>query len=297
MALINGNSSITAPYSEGNPQRIYPEDVNTYTLKDFGLDVDSVKEQIFGMEVVDPVTGKALPDSYYEKAIKSAVAWAEKEFDIKILPRFVAEERDMYINEANSFNFQRLTQRPILQVEDFNINLNGAGFVNFPSRWWKVESLGGTLQIVPGFGSIYGSYNQGLNGSLPLITQGAGNNFMGNYTRGSNSYPQAYHVNYVAGMLPPEREGVEQVWEMPQDLKWVLLKEAAKDVLQIWARLILSPGIAQQSLSIDGISEQKTTTASAMYGGAKADIMQLNEDIEYLSKGLRAKFGVRVTML
>lgn len=285
-------------YSEGNPQRIYPDNVNSYTLDDFGITVDEVKEQMFGMEVVDPVTGKALPDSYYKNAIKSAVAWAEKQFDIKILPRFVIEEKDFNLNEANSYMYQRLTQRPILQVEDFKVNMNGQGFINFPARWWKVASLGGTMNIVPGYGMQFAGYQPDpfagdmgsqLGGMMAANVLAFGQN--------TTFTPQVFHINYIAGMLPPQREGVEQDWEMPQDLKWVLLKQAAKDVLQIWARLILSPGIAAQTLTVDGITESKTSTASAMYGGAKADIMQLNEDIKYLTEGLNAKYGVRLTML
>lgn len=283
-------------YSSGNPQRVEPSQVNEYTIDSFGITVDAVKEQMFGMNVVDPITGKALPDSYYKSAIKSAVAWAEKRFDIKILPRFVVEEKDFNFNEANSYLYQRLLQRPILQVESFNVNMNGTGYIDFPSRWWKVESLGGTIQIMPGYGMQFANFYADPYSSDMQMGASLSYNVLP-YGQNGVTSPQAFHVNYIAGMLPQAREGVEEVWEMPEDLKWVLLKEAVKDVLQIWARLILSPGIASQSLSIDGISEQKTSTASAMYNGARSDIIQLNEDIEYLSKGLDAKFGLRITMI
>ena len=81
-------------------------------------------------------------------AINSAVAWAEKRFDIKILPRFVTEEKDFYQNEASDYLYQSLIQRPVLQVEDFKINMYGSGFINFPSKWWKVNTLTGCIRYI-----------------------------------------------------------------------------------------------------------------------------------------------------
>lgn len=294
------NQDFNKPYGQGNPQRVKPEQVNEYTLDNFGITIDAVKGQMFGTPVVDPVTGKALPDNYYKQAIKSAVGWAEKRFDISILPRFVVEEKDFNLNEANSYMYQKLLHRPVLQVEHFDVNLNGGGFINFPTRWWKVESLAGTLQIMPGFGTQYAMSGVGygvLNGYNDLQVNNLLSYSLMPYGQSSSTAPQAFHVNYVAGMLPQAREGVEQAWELPTELLWVILKQAAKEVLQVFGRLILSPGIAAQSLTIDGITEQKTSTASAMYGGMQADIMQLDKDIAQYSAGLDAKFGPRISMI
>ena len=294
------DQDLSKPYGQGNPQRVNPDLVNDYTLASFGLTVDAVKEQMFGMPVVDPVTGKALPDRYYEQALKAATAWAEKRFDISILPRFVTEEKDFNLNEANSYFYQKLLHRPILQMEHFDVNLNGGGFINFPTRWWKVESLGGTLQIMPGFGTQYAMSGVGyglLGGVSGLQTNTLLSYSLMPYGQNSSMAPQAFHVNYIAGMLPPERDGVEQAWEMPSELYWVIVLVATEAILQVWSRLILSPGIAQQSLTIDGISEMRTSTASAMYSGAKADIIQMDSDIERYSAGLDAKFGPRISMI
>lgn len=270
--------------------------VNNYTLEDFGITVDAVKEQLFGVNVIDPVTGKALPDSYYRKSLKVAVGWVEKRFDIKILPRFVTEEKDFNLNEANSYLYQRLLQRPILQVEDFTVNMNGQGFINFPSRWWKVESLGGTLNIVPGYGMQFASYQTAGNAFDLQMGQTLALNILPYGQSGSYS-PQAFHVNYIAGMLPQAREGVEEAWEMPEELLWIIMKLAAMDILQIFQKIILSPGISNQSLSVDGITEVIQTTASATKSALAADIDVLKDDIDRLASGLDGKFGMRITML
>lgn len=292
---VNNYSNGLSPYQEGNPKRINPDSVEKYTLEDFGITIDQVKLQLFGINVIDPSTGKALPDRYYELAIKSAIAWAEKRFDIKILPRFVTEEKDFYLNEGSDYLYQSLIQRPVLQVEDFKVNLNGAGYVNFPSMWWKVNPLTASLQVTPGYGlntgTLYGGISDisriGYALNYDALSLGANANYA----------PQLFHINYIAGMIPQERDGVEQDWEMPQDLFFVILKQAAKDVLQIFGWLVMNPGIASQTITMDNITESRTSTASAMYGGASADILQLDKAIDQLSAGLDSKYGINVGMI
>ncbi len=59
-----------APYQEGNPKRVSLDTVDNYTLEDFGFSVANVKEQLLGINVIDPVTGKTLGDAYYKRALK-----------------------------------------------------------------------------------------------------------------------------------------------------------------------------------------------------------------------------------
>lgn len=280
------------PYSNGNPKRIPLDAVDKYTLADYGFDVAGVKEQIFGLQVIDPNTGEELPESYYTQAINSAVANAEKKFDIKILPRFVHEQKDFYNNNYNSFNYLKLNSRPALQVEQFSMNAYNQTLLDYPSGWWKVSCLGGSIQLMPtlaGFMNDGVPFSTSFMGQTPLLNTGAYN---------SQGYaPQIFHVNYVAGMLPQARDGVTEEWEMPPDLKFLILKESAKSVLEIWGRLIIGAGIASKSFEMDGISEQIVTTQSAMYGGASADILQLNGDIEALTGGLKAYFGTNIGII
>jgi len=53
--------------------------------------------------------------------------------------------------------------------------------------------------------------------------------------------------------------------------------------------LILGAGIANQSISIDGLSQSIGTTQSAMYGGASARVESYRQDIDKLISVLRMK--------
>ena len=61
--------------------------------------------------------------------------------------------------------------------------------------------------------------------------------------------------------------------------------------------LIIGAGIANKSLDVDGISETIGTTQSAMYGGASAQILQINDDIDELLKGLQSYFGTNMVAI
>lgn len=286
-----------APYQEGNPKHIDLETIDNYTLEDYGFTVENVKEQLLGINVVDPVTGKTLADSYYKRALNSAVASIEKKLDIKILPQKKVESKDFYPSDFKSYNYIRMRYRPVLQVEQFSMRLNGQGVIQYPSGWWKVNNLAGTISLMPTLGASVPGYSPyGANVGTNYLTGQAP--IMGLPTMsGTTTAPSLFQVGYIAGMLPQAREGVEEEWEMPVDLQFLVLKQAAKDVLEQFGRLLIGAGIASRTLSIDGMSESITTTQSAMYGGAAADIIQLNEDIDNLMVGLKAKYAQRIGVI
>lgn len=181
--------------------------------------------------------------------------------------------------------FVHTNKRPILQVEKLYLEYNGRKMYTYPSGWWKVYPLAGHIQVSP----------------TPLMMTGGGAQPMLSpmmamigpvYSSTSPTFsPQMIHVDYVAGMLPRQRAGVAEEWEMPANLEKLVLKYAVKEIFQQWGRLILSPGIASRTLSMDGISETIGTTASAMYSAASADLAQIDKDIEVLTKELKKYYG------
>ena len=84
---------------------------------------------------------------------------------------------------------------------------------------------------------------------------------------------------------------------MHPDLLFLILKASAIHVLEVWGRLIIGPGIASSTLDIDGIMERIDTTQSAMYGGASADILQLNQDVQKLESGLKAYYAINIGII
>jgi hypothetical protein len=287
------NESSGSPYSHNNEKLVELADVNNYTLEDYGLTVENVKSNHFGVDITDPRTGEHLPDPFYKSKIEAAVAQVEKDLDVVILPRALVEHHDFYRNDFNSHMYFHTHRKPIVQLENVRLEYGAYSVFNYPSRWWKVYNLPGHIQMLPTM-MLSGDQSQ-LNlaqaySGFPMIT---GTPNITNHNTG----PQLFHIEYVAGMLPPKRRGVAQPWEMHPDLWQLIIKMALKEVFQQWGRLIIGPGIAGMSIDVDGVSQRIDTTQSAMYGGASAEIIQLDADIKGLKSSLKSYYGFNLGLI
>lgn len=276
------------PYSHNNQKHVDKDKVEDYTLEDYGFTVDNLKMNHFGIDVKDPRTGEELPEAFYRSKIESAVAQVEKALDIVILPRVVSEHHDLYGNDFSNNMFMHVFQRPILQVENVKMEYGDYRVFNYPSRWWKVYNIPGHIEMLPSL--LLSGENMNLSqayvghpamAGMPPVTS-------------HQSAPQLFHVDYVAGMLPPQRRGVSNPYEMHPDLWQVVIKMALKEIFEQWGRLIIGAGIADMSISVDGVSQSIGTTQSARYSGASAEIVQLDDDINNHLARLKSYYGLHV---
>lgn len=282
------------PYGHSNERLVSLEDVDKYTLEDYGLTVENIKANHFGVDITDPRTGQHLPDYFYKSKIETAVSQVEKSLDIAILPRIVREHHDYNRNDFSSHMYIHAFKKPILQVEKVTLEYGGRSVYNYPTSWWRIYKLPGHIQMLP---STLLSGNQGLSlaqayTGYPMVG-GVPHSLAG----GHNSAPQLFHLEYVAGMLPPKRRGVTEEYEMHPDLWELIVKMVLKEAFFQWGRLIIGPGIASMSINVDGVGQSIDTTQSAMYGGASAEIVQLNEDIDNLTKGLKSYYGMNLGLI
>lgn len=278
--------------THNNPKRITKEEARAYTLADFGFTPEAMKHNHFGVTVTNPDTGEYLPDSFYQGALEMSLAKVEKRLDIVILPRFRTEHHDYNNNNFNSYMYMRTERRPVLHVETLGMEIGANNLYNIPQKWLRVYTLPGQVQVQPT--AFFGG-----GGVMNLSHFDSRDLFMlqGMQNSQAQTVPQSIHLEYLAGMLPPERSGVAEDWEMPADLWTLVIKSALIEVMQQWGRLIIGAGIASSRISVDGIDQSIDTTQSAMYGGASADILQLNSDIESLYGSLEAYYGLRVGII
>lgn len=282
-----GELYIHSSYSHNNPKRIDIADLDKITLADYGLTPSAVKAYMFGLSITDPTTNKPIGDDFYISSIENAMAQVEQELDIAIFPRIEVEHHDYHSQNFGSYMYTHVYRRPIVQVEDLKLELNGRRASSYPSNWWNVYNLSGHIELMPTPLMQTGQTYMGGAGSIsPFPVMGA---IRPNY--GTTFAPQMIHVEYVAGLLPRQHGGYNKQWEMPATLEKLILKVAVREVFQMWGRLLVQPGLASQSISIDGISQSMGTTQSAMYGAVSADIAQINSDIAELKSALKSYFG------
>lgn len=276
------------PYSNHNPQVIPVEEAMELTLEDYGLTPSAVKAYMFGMEVIDPKTGEEMPDEFYEHAIEGAISLAEQNLDIAIFPRIENEYHDYREQEFASNMHLRVYRRPIIQLEEFAIEMNGRPVFNLPPQGWKVYHLEGHLAVTFGYMGLSQGMTQNMGRAISYMNHPLAGAF-GGY--GRTSAPQVIRAKYLAGLLPRKNATFNRKWEAPATLEKYILKIATREIVQMWGKLLVQPGSAGGTLTMDGITETRRTTASAMYSAVSAELNQIDEEITTLEKGLRSYFG------
>jgi len=284
-----------SPYGSNNPKRIDVDQIEKLVLSDYGLTPSAIKAYMFGIRVIDENTGEEMPDDFYWQILSTQVSEVQHMLDIQILPMSVQNElHDYYENEAYAYNRVDTFKRPILQLDSFKLKFGNQPLIDFDPQWWKIYNIEGEIEVYPLNYARIGSGPMG--GGTPTIS-GLTQLYMSNYVsypmyRNQTSAPQAYSIDYVAGMLPPKRVGVTQDWEMPADLQQLILYKCLNQVFMQWGRLLgVGAGISSKELSIDGIRQNIVTTQSAMYTGSRADIDVINDEIKGLTASLKSFYG------
>lgn len=224
------------PYHpSGNPKHIDRNQVEELQLSDYGWTPDAIKNHyMYGVTVQNPDTGKPMEDAFYYHVLEVAIDKAEKALDITIIPDFKHEMRDYYETEFNSYMYVHAYSKPILQVENLQLQFNGRPIYKYPANWWKVDNLAGHVQLFPTALMQTGqsmSYDAVFNGYPQLA---------GVYPPSGATYaPQMIQLDYISGMLPRKRAGVTKPWEVPPSLEQLVIKYALKEIYQVWGNLII----------------------------------------------------------
>lgn len=227
----------------------------------------------FGIDITNDA-GVPLEDGVFQHYIIAAIRTLEHELDIPILPTSFTEAHDYYREDFNAFSLIQLDNYPVISVEAFQVRYpSGQAIVEYPAEWIRLDRVKGTLQIVP------------TAGTLSEFVIGQGGSYLPAIYSGMAYLPQLFHVEYTAGF------GAGQV---PRDIIDIIGKLAACGPFNIFGDLIAGAGIANLSLSLDGLSQSIGTTASATNAGYGSRIIQYLKEIKQALPNLRRYYkGIR----
>lgn len=238
------------------------------------ITVTSIKDKyLFGIDLSDP-NGNPLPDSLFVHYLNSAVDYLQSLLDITISEtEFNAERHDYIRNDYQNWGFIQLDHNPVKYVTGIQLMYGSRPSVEIPLDWVQLDKLTGQITLFPSAGSA---------NSLIIGQTGMLFGFQSQW----DYAPMLWEVSYVAGID-------ENDPSMPLELlQEAIYKRAAQGILNVWGDLIIGAGIANQSVSIDGVSQSIGTTQSAMFGGASARVEAYGKDLkEVLLPALRQKFG------
>ena len=265
------NSLTLAESSQSDPQ---------LGADDPALGVLSVEElktnYLFGLDLTDD-SSNDMPVTLYQWYIKAAVSWIERRLDIPLRPLVVTDEQhDFYVQDYYKYIRLQLDNYPIISVEAASLVLPGEQKVmDFPVDWIYPDVASGQIEIIPG---------QGAASMIVLGQTGAWLPMVYGWT---DYIPKVFRVTYTAGFSADL---------IPDELRDVVGMAAAIGPLSVAGDLIIGAGIAAESLSLDGISQAISSTASATNSGYGARIINYNKLLKERIRELRRYYkGIRMT--
>jgi hypothetical protein len=219
---------------------------------------------LFGVPLED-MYGNKMKDGMLDHYIKSAIEHVQRMLQITIKPTEINNEiHDYYNGDYTSWAFMQLHKRPVIEVTAMSMQFGNSKMFDIPTDWVRNHGISGQIQLFPVSGSS-GSMILTQNGSfMPFIS--------GMYQHA----PSIWNISYKAG-----------IEDIPEDMVEYIMKRASVGILQVWGDLIIGAGIANQTISIDGLSQSIGTTQSPEFSGAGARIKNYMDDMKELERALK----------
>jgi len=244
------------------------------------LDIVNVTElktnYLFGLDLTKD-DGEPYPASLYEHYIKSAVSKLEHKLDVPIAKAALVELHDFYREDYIKYISIELDAFPVISIDEVKLTLPGETIgVTYDPSWVRIDKTSGQLHIVPG-GAGAQTLLLGASGAWSRLFYGS-----------ARFIPQVFQVTYTAGFA---------AGKVPPIFKDVVGKLASFGPLNIAGDLLGGAGIASQSVSIDGLSQNFNTTSSSTSAGYGARLIQYSKELKEDYKLLRDFYkgiGLRV---
>lgn len=218
---------------------------------------------LFGLDLSDE-NGNELPRETIQHAINSAVSYLEHKLDIIIKPRDFLEKYDLKQKDYTNFNFLQLKKRPLRELKSLKAKLpSNRELINYPPEWFTVEKESSQIQLAPTEGTFSSMVVSQGGSFLPLLY-------------GTRDYwPHLFEISYSAGF---DNDCI------PIIINEMIGMQAAIRLFEILGDIVLSPGLAGESVGLDGANTSKNTTASAMYSAFSARVTSYKDQMkDYIS--------------
>ena len=219
--------------------------------------------------------GELLTDDVIEDKIKIATDQMEHYLNIKIPKQRLKEFQDFDRAMFNNWGAIKCNYLVDSIVHLYG-QLNYAKQIEYPISWLSINhSLNKmrNVHIIPGQAT---AITNGVEVDYVAI-------FTGNYPLfgyASTDYiPNYWYLDYISGFN-----------KVPRDLLNIIAKYATMQILAILGDVAFGAGIANQSLSIDGLSQSIGTTQSAENSLYSARIRQFEKELKYEIKWVKSKY-------
>lgn len=220
--------------------------------------------------------GETMSEETIRHYIEAAQEQVESYLSLKIKKQVVEETADFDRADYAAWGYVR-TAYPIRRVRRLVGFYGDMKQVEYPFTWLSVprpanNAYSRYLNLMPSASNGLASNSVVYSGTLPL-----------GFTS-QTQMPNYWRVTYETGFAP-----------VPEQVVKVIAQLAAIGIFLIIGDLILGAGVASQSLSIDGLSQSVSSTASTSSSGYGARVNELRKNVLSELEALRDLYvGVRL---
>lgn len=245
---------------------------------------DLLNLYLSGIPICYPNGGQISHETIKQK-IKSSQEQIERFLQIKIPKQIISEEKqDFNREEFKQWGYVK-ANFPIKEPLALQGFINDIQQVDYPKEWLSIKgksdnSYFRNLFLIPNTagGAVMSQHQFIFSGITP---------HMGFF--GTNFIPNYWRLKYCTG------------WdydEIPFDILDAVGKHAAIQLLAISGDLIYGAGIGNQSISIDGISQQYSTTKGGGKGAFSGRIQQYMDELKEQLDRLEAEYvGIKFKVM
>jgi len=224
------------------------------------LNADWLKARyLFGINLTDD-QGTEYPDELYEHSLRAAISVLEGVLGIRIREvREFSERQDVLYDEDVGYFLSTLDHRPVREIRGLQVQYGDFPPTDLPLSWAHlVAPTHGQVQVIPGAETFAGIVfaNAGVIWPTTLMTSRR-------YT------PRWMKWTYTADVDWTDPEQIDEAILM------VIATFAAALPLDTAGDLIAGAGIANKSISFDGLSQTLGTTSSATNSGYGARLLSM----------------------
>jgi len=212
--------------------------------------------------------GTPYPDDFFEYNLNAAISTLEHDLDILITPQAKVDKVDYRSPNYMNWNYVQLDFYPVVSIEKWKVIYpSNKTLFEYPIGWVREDNDKGVLRLFPDSGTI----PQWMSSTafLPYLIPGHA------------QVPHMYEIEYTAGF--------------PNDNIPFILNDAIGLIASILpldtaGDLIAGAGIANSSISLDGLSQTIGTTSSATNSGYGARILSYEKRLKSRMSSLRDYF-------
>jgi hypothetical protein len=242
-------------------------------LKDWLTSCWLQKRYLFGIDLTDD-EGNAFPPELFQHSIEAAAEEVGAALGIYLQDRKTveAERHDVMDHDGGNYYTQSMDIRPVREITKIELQYGDQVATEIPKSWGHVRHPnGGQVQLIPGENAYSGVV----------------------FTPSGTWWATGAHRQYSPGWLVWSYEAGFD-WSDPNERDELLLRAVAllgaALALDTAGDLIVGAGIANKSVSFDGVSTSIGTTSSATNAGYGARVLSYRKQHAGVMKSLRARY-------